>query len=312
MLKGIKKFIPYVESYSPETAEEAHGIADGSGLKYEEIMLLELHEERMFFSKFGRERLWHHCKNFGATGNATVDGECYVGQNWDSSLENYWDGAMPILLKKKTKSGPNVLAYAYPGLSAAAGMNSAGVAISWNSTLRVELKVGVPTYVLVAEMLRQKSTGEVLEFIAKVPRAGCFKFTVGDRFGEVCVVEVTPSDLNVIYVDDCIGYSGFFEAENIKGKIIKSEREALPMWWFISHKRINKLLKQKMGSIDKDVLFEVLSDHAEYPNSLCVHPDPDYNMKLLTYDAWVQIPKKGEWWIAHGPPCTNKPKLYTL
>jgi hypothetical protein len=185
MLKGIKKFIPYVESYSPETAEEAHGIADGSGLKYEEIMLLELHEERMFFSKFGRERLWHHCKNFGATGNATVDGECYVGQNWDSSLENYWDGAMPILLKKKTKSGPNVLAYAYPGLSAAAGINSAGVAISWNSTLRVELKVGVPTYVLVAEMLRQKSTGEVLEFIAKVPRAGCFKFTVGDRFGEV-------------------------------------------------------------------------------------------------------------------------------
>jgi len=115
VLKGVKKFIPYIESYSPETAEEAQGIAEGSGVSYEEIMLVELHEERMFFSRLGREHLWHHCKNFGATGSATIDGECYMGQNWDSSLDLYWDGAMPIMLKKKSKMGVDVLAYAYPG-----------------------------------------------------------------------------------------------------------------------------------------------------------------------------------------------------
>ena len=309
-LKGVKKFIPYIEDYSPETAEEARGIAEGSGVSYEEIMLVELHEERMFFSILGRERLWHHCKNFAATGSATVDGECYMGQNWDENLDLYWDGARPLLLKKKRKTGVDVLAYAYPGLSAAAGINSAGVAISWNSTSRVELKVGVPTYVIVAEILSKKSTGEALDAIANAPRAGCFKFTVGDRHGEMCVVEATPSDLNIIYVEDCYGYSGIFESEKINAKIPSTEAPSPRS--LIAHKRINKLIKQNLGSIDKKVLFEILSDHAEYPHSICVHPDPKHDMKGLTYDAWVQIPEKREWWISHGPPCNNKPILYTL
>src|SRR5688572_15504199 len=116
-----------VKAFSPALLEEMEGIAEGAGLKAEEVVLLTLHEE-----------LYHQgvipsvpkCTAVTAGLPETRDGNAYVGQNWDWMESVY--GLSQILLWKRTE-GPSVLAYAYPGLWIGAGLNSAGLALCWTS-----------------------------------------------------------------------------------------------------------------------------------------------------------------------------------
>jgi len=303
-LRHSSKFIPYIDDYSPTIAEEMRGIAEGSMRRYEEIVMISLHEELQGFTSAG-------CTTVAATGEATIGGETYVGQNWDSSLECYEEGAFPVLLDVKRDSGPNYLAYSYPGMPAAAGLNSRGIGLSWNSVPRLELTVGVPTYTIIAEILRQETIGEALGAIIRAKRAGCFNFVIGDE-DEIYNVEASPSDLDLYYSDTYIGHANHYVSENFSRKQ-KWEMFKNP-GSLIRHNRINKLLKQKCGELDLDTCLSFLRDHVNYPYSICCHPDPRKETKEqgVTYDSWVMATKRKEWWISHGPGCVNPPMKYTV
>src|SRR5262245_232732 len=91
-----------VKEYSPVVHEEMEGIAAGSGLTLEEVLLLSLHEE-----------LYHKgvlpsvpkCTALAAGPPDTNDGNTYVGQNWDWMGSVY--GLSQMLLWKRTE-GPSV------------------------------------------------------------------------------------------------------------------------------------------------------------------------------------------------------------
>jgi isopenicillin-N N-acyltransferase-like protein len=307
-LRHASKYIPYIEDYSPTISDEMHGMARGSERRYEEIVMISLHEEIQNFTGSG-------CTALAATGQATMKNETYLGQNWDENYENYRNGGLPILLDVKPDVGPNYLAYTYPGLPAAAGLNSYGIGLSWNSVPRLELTVGVPTYIIVAEILHQKTIGDALGAIIKAKRAGCFNFVLGDGNGEIYDVEATPSDLDIRYCDDYVGHANHFVSEALRGKqrwdIICEGRNPSTL---IRHNRMNRLLRQNFGDIDLGACMNLLKDHLNYPYSICRHPDPERTPKErgITYDSWVMVPKREEWWIAHGPPCVNEFHKYTV
>ncbi|MEM1515454.1 MAG: C45 family peptidase, partial [Candidatus Bathyarchaeia archaeon] len=308
-LRHAKKHIPFIEEYCPITAEEMRGIAEGSGRTYEEITLISLHEEIQSFTE-------RRCTAFAATGEATLGNDTYIGQNWDADLISYRDGEFPLLLNVKPDTGPNYLAYAYPGMPAGAGLNSYGIGLSWNSVPRLELTIGVPTYTIIAEILHQKTIGDALGIIIKVKRAGCFNFIIGDEDGEIYDVEATPSDLDIYYSDRYIGHANHYISEALRRKQKWADLSfgGKNPDTLIRHNRMNKFLKQKCGKIDLKVCMDFLKDHVNYPNSICRHPDSQLEPKkqTITYDSWVMITNKKEWWIAHGPPCGNEFKKYIV
>jgi hypothetical protein len=57
---------------------------------------------------------------------------------------------------------------------------------------RINPVVGVPTYVLISEVMRRRSVAEALEFLQSVSNAGCFIFLLGDSSGATAVVEGAP------------------------------------------------------------------------------------------------------------------------
>jgi isopenicillin-N N-acyltransferase-like protein len=307
-LRHASKYIPYIEEYSSFVVEEMKGIAKGSERQYEEMVMLSLHEEIQGFTS-------QRCTSFAATGGATVGGETYVGQNWDESFEHYGDGEFPLLLDVRPSSGPNYLAYSYPGIPAAAGLNSSGIGLSWNSVPRLELSVGVPTYTIIAEILHQKTIGDALGAIIKAKRAGCFNLVLGDGNGEIYDIEATPSDLDIHYSDMYLGHANHYVSDPIGGKqkydMLCEGRNSSTL---IRHNRMNRLLKQGCGNIDLEACMAFLKDHVNYPYSICRHPDPQKEPKErgITYDSWVMLPRKREWWISHGPPCTNKFIKYSV
>jgi len=301
VIRTTKKYIPYIENYSSEIMDELKGIAEGSERSLEELVMISLHEERMIFKREG-------CTALAATGRATVDGETYVGQNWDEGTEMYWEGDMPFLLKIRRNTGPDILAYAYPGMQSNAGMNSKGICISWNTVPRLELKVGVPTYIIITDLLRQRTIGDAIDSILRAERAGCFNFLIGDDT-EIYDIEATPRDVDILYSDLYIGHANHYISRKFATLQDMSKIKAHTI---TRHNRINRLLKEKCGSIDLETCMDILRDHVNYPYSICSHPVTEIKKESLTWASWVQIPKKREWWIAHGPPCQNKAKKYSI
>jgi isopenicillin-N N-acyltransferase-like protein len=299
-----KKCTPYIEAYSPEIFEQMKGIADGSGRTLEEIALIFLHEESRVL---GEEELMRHCTVIAATGAATVGGETYVSQNWDESYEDFWGGDKPLLLYEERRSGPNVLAWSYPGLLAAAGMNSEGLSVTWTSTPRAPFEVGVPTYVIVAEILRKTNIVEALEAVIKAKRAGSFKLTVADENGEIYVVEATPRHHHLIYVTESYGYHADFESAEIRYEI--SPHKVDVPFFVVPANRVRKLLKTAHGKLDMSVIRDILCD--EY---ICCHPtlEEERWTDCITWASWTMVPSKREWWIAHGPPCQNEPRRFAV
>jgi isopenicillin-N N-acyltransferase-like protein len=304
MLKFAKRYTPYIEDYSPEIYEQMKGIADGSGKTLEEITLIFLHEES---SILGEKELMRHCTVIAATGPATISGETYISQTWDESYEDFWEGDKPILLYEKRKSGPDILAWAYPGLLANAGMNSEGLSITWTSTPRAPYEIGVPTYVIIAEILKRKSIDEALAAIINAKRAGSFKLTLADRNGEIYIVEATPRHHHIIYVDDFYGYHGDFESSDIR-KEIPPHKVDVPIF-VVPANRVRKLLRMAHGKLDMNVIRNILCD--QY---ICCHPTQKEGRwtDFITWASWIMVPSKCEWWIAHGPPCQNELKKYVV
>src|SRR5436309_32230 len=99
------------------------------------------------------------------------------------------------LLHWNRPEGASVLAYAYPGLWVGAGLNSAGVALVWTSAGGGSPRVGIPSYVLIAQMLYRDSLKGALEEAQRAKHAGFFTFVLGDGEGNLANVEGSPKDL---------------------------------------------------------------------------------------------------------------------
>lgn len=182
-LRYAKRCWPHVEKSAPTSAAFMRGIARGSGLSLEHVTLLTLHEE-----------IYHqpHCTAFAATGDATRGGKTIVGQNWDWAPDLFpWAGLLRLCMKGHL----NRATYHYPGLWSSAGINEAGLCLMWTGGgyfPQVAPIVGVPTYVLISEILELRTVAEALDYLGNIQQAGSFIFFLGDATGDTAIVEAVP------------------------------------------------------------------------------------------------------------------------
>lgn len=180
-----------IKSYAPTIHDEMEGMAEGSGLTLEQLTLITLHEE-----------LWHrgvlpqvpHCTAVAVGPVPGKTGDTFIGQSWDwmESVRN-----LSRMLLWKRDEGPALLAYAFPGLWVGAGMNSAGVSLVWTSAGKGNPRVGIPSYVLIAQMLYQDSLKAALQEARRAKHAGYFTFVLADGEGRLANVEGSPKELAI-------------------------------------------------------------------------------------------------------------------
>jgi hypothetical protein len=184
-----------ISAECPVIADELEGMAEGSGLRLEEHVLLTLHEE-----------LYHrgvlppvpHCTAVAVGKPDTRDGITYVGQTWDWMPSV---AGMSTMLAWRRSDGPSLLAYAFPGLWVGAGLNASGLALCWTSAdLGVSgqmARVGLPSYVLLAHLLYQESLDAVREAAGRNKHAGWFTFVMADGNGRLMNIEGSPAGIEV-------------------------------------------------------------------------------------------------------------------
>jgi isopenicillin-N N-acyltransferase-like protein len=189
LLRYAAACVREVKLFAPLIHDEMEGMAEGSGIGLEELMLLNLHEE---VTRGGQLPKADHCTAIAVGPRPGEKGDTFVGQTWDW-MESV-RGLSNLLLWKRPE-GTNVLAYAYPGLWVGAGLNSAGVALAWTSAGSGNPRIGIPSYVLIAHMLYQDSLKGALDEARRAKHAGFFTFVLGDGEGNLANVEGSPQDL---------------------------------------------------------------------------------------------------------------------
>ncbi len=282
-----------IRRYSPVIIEEMEGMTEGSGLPIEETVLVTLHEE-----------LWHrgllpapeHCTAVAAGPPDTRDGNTYIAQSWDWMQSVY---GMSSLLLWKRPEGPSVLSYSFPGLWVGAGMNSRGVALVWTSTQNPMKApgplVGIPTYVLLAQMLYQDSLRDAVEEARRAKHAGWFTIVMGDGRGRLVNVEAAPGELEVE-----LSRGSLARTYHGTRKMTRTP-EGQPVKFHPQVQRMLGLLAGKKGQLDRLALQGFYGDHQ---STICKH--------YSTLDVVLFNATQREAWLERGPGCSGRWKRFAF
>lgn len=292
MLRYAAACLGPIRRLSPIIAEELEGMAEGSGRRLEEIVLISLHEE---WWHRGELPVPEHCTAVAVGPPTTNDGNTYVAQSWDWFAQLY--GKSQMLLWDR-KEGPGVLAYSYPGLWVAAGLNSAGIALCWTSIGGIKtptLKVGVPTYVLIAHLLYQPTLEMVTEEARRAGQAGWFTLVMADGKGQLLNLEGSPER---IVVERDVGSLA---------RVYYGSREMTrtppgqPVLRHPQCQRMMDLVGQSRGRIDRPVLQGFFADHQ---STICKH--------FGTLDVMVYNTTLREAYVTRGPGCLGRWQRFTF
>src|SRR5262249_18821365 len=166
-------------------------------------------------------------------------------------------GLSSMLLWKRPE-GPSLLAYAYPGLWVGAGLNVSGIALCWTWGDGLGIKgprVGIPSYVLIAQMLYQDTLAGALQEAQRAPHAGWFCFVLADGKGNLATVEGTPEKLVVQHPRGHTARASYASREILGGSADQ------PLKVHPQCRRMLDLLAGSQGKLDPTTLKEFFADH---------------------------------------------------
>jgi isopenicillin-N N-acyltransferase-like protein len=293
LLKG-QLCLAHSRAAYPRYVEELEGVAEATGLPFKEIFLAvceELWEPAAW--QAGMPTLTRGCTDMAARGQATVDGATLVAHNNDlpAEAEDHL-----VIIKARAVGEPEFLAVSAGGLGFSAGFNAAGISMTGNAVSCSDIRPGVPRMLIARAILAAKRLGEAMDACLLPLRASNYNNVIADTSGEVYSMEGSATDCEPIYIDENVMVHAnhyisrpmrrFEENRNyIGGSILR-------------HNRAMRLLRENYGRLTPEVLQKLLSDHANYPASICKHDG-------ATVTVFAIIIKLNELkaWIGKGRPC---------
>jgi len=305
IIEKCHKLVPIIGNYDADILEELKGIANGSDLPLEEIVALNARYERMF----GKEG----CTSIAALPDVTGNGHTYIGMNWDNApfLREFL-----IVLNVEQTRKPKVIGVTEAGCVGLRGMNSAGLGVCVNALVSNldKFDIKVPFFIMFRKALNQDNFARSLKVVMQTKLAASINLLFAHKDGEAIDLEVTPGDVGIVQEEGGIlTHSNHFLALNNRPDLKDILRELCPSTLF-RYRRARHLLVKDKGKIDVTDFQRAFRDHFSYPNSICLHPDPedDELNQVETLMSIIMDLNEGTMHIAEGNPCENDYLKLTL
>jgi isopenicillin-N N-acyltransferase-like protein len=304
-LRNVSKYVPFAEEYDSDQMSFIRGHAKGSGLTFEETLILFCLDEKGL------------CTDVMVNGDATEDGKVYSAHTEDWTVRSQ---EHVVLVKAKPRNRPSVLVMTHAGLEWISGVNSAGISVTANSLYQNDTRVGVPKLMIAFKVLASKTIGEALSAAAPAQRASSFNNNICHSSGEMYCVEGSATDFATLYpengylvhtnhylhqsmqkYEDLFGKPGARTLTGASGTIIRFNRAT-------------KLVREQLGAVTVDSLIGIMRDHVNRPSSICAHPqrgEPEHSRWKTTYAVVIDVKGKGMH-VCVGNPCEGEFKLYGL
>ena len=257
-------YLPILREYAPEMVEELRGIAEGAGLPFADILTLNTRYELTF-----TPRLAGGCTSFAVLPEASANGHTYLGQNWDN-LFALVDAC--LVLKVVQAPGPSYLTVTEAGVPAMVGLNAAGIGIARNALIVAggDGRPGVTMNATHYRVLNAQRFGDALGAVVAARLGSPLCYVIGAP-GEALALEAAPPLSDYVHDDaGILTHANHFESPRLHVEDLG--KAALPDSLFRA-RRLRRTLEARRGSLDVPAIFAALSDHFNYPNSLCRHPD---------------------------------------
>jgi isopenicillin-N N-acyltransferase-like protein len=302
-LREARKFLPYGEAAFPDFVEELRGIAEGSGVPFEQVWMLNCYEGLVE----SRHQLWG-CTCIAVRDDQTADGHVLLAHNED------WisvDRDNVYLIRAKPDDGPSFLGITYGPLLVNIGLNAEGIGVTINSVYPTDGGVGVPRILCSRAVLNARTIGEAICACVPKLRAGGYSYLLGDPNGELYGVETSATIHNIQY-----GEKGWLVHTN---HYLSPKMQALeePGIYASSHVRLNRarrLLQGQLGKVTIASLQVLLRDHVNRPGSICMHEDlqaPPHEREQTLISLVMDLTERVVW-AAPGLPCEGEYTAYRL
>jgi isopenicillin-N N-acyltransferase-like protein len=190
------------------------------------------------------------------------------------------------------------------------GWNAARLALSGNELAPNDNRLGVPRLLLVREGLRHASIADATEATLRPDRASAYNTIFADRSGTVINIEGSATDAATTTLDAAgtLVHTNHYVCESMlkyEDDLLYAKRSSLRL------ERGTELLSQaarRPGSVTKDTLIAMLSDHENAPDSLCRHPVPGDSTKTVFW--CVTDMSSGTVTYGKGNPCDSVPQTF--
>jgi isopenicillin-N N-acyltransferase like protein len=302
-----RTFVDDIEGFAPGAMEEMRGIADGAGVPFDAILVLNCRSELMFAAARSKgETPPGECTSFAVTPEASSDGHMLLGQNWD------WvpfAREVCVLLDVRRADKPSFATIVEAGMLAKVGVNAAGFGLCTNTLVstRDASHRGVPYHVMLRALFDAESVEDAGRILGSVQRALSANYLVADRAGRAMNFETIAGGKGQIHAtrprDGLIAHANHF---------LCAEFAAIDAYVGKSPHSLTRLAEMRAGLQAREVLSvqrlqEILRGHEHAPNGICSHPDPAAHplYARTTVASIVADLTAGEFWFTDGPPCAS-------
>ncbi|GAC1317717.1 MAG: acyl-CoA--6-aminopenicillanic acid acyl-transferase [Chloroflexota bacterium] len=290
----------WVEHVYPELLQEIHGVADTSGIAYEDLLHLNLNTDVAYARAYA---MVFDCTQVIATGSATIDGKTYIAKTRDLTR----GPVRQLLVHREFEDGTYRNEIQTAGqMTLPVGVNSWGVSVGtsgqWSARVVVDLARGDAAWHIpnLQPILRYaRSADEALDMVRAQPRVAGMNMTLADT-SKAYALEITDRDVHV------------FEPED--GVLVRTNHYVSPALQHLAptveenrgtfdrYARAWEMATGWRGQIGAHDLVRLMSDHSEPPTeSICRHGgSPGAGQ---TYAAMVICPQDRTVWAMFGNPC---------
>ena len=306
IIATARKLLPLVESFDPELIEMLKGQADGAGITFDEVFALRCKLELGIYY----QRIMALCTSFAATGEATRGSKTIIGQTYDLT-----PGITIDLVKTKFADGMEQLSLVFAGGGAGElPLNSAGLGMTLNVMLSPiqEQLLNVPCACVIPKAMRQKRIGDALGVVCAAGRSILY-YGFASAEGDIIGIETKPDDYNVIQPErDMLVHANHFLTDRFKkGELIGMAGRACS---YIRGQRLKRLMEKHYGELTVELMKEFLTDHNNYPNSICGHINEEIppQGRGQTLAAVIMVPEDRVMYATYGQPCQYEYTEYGL
>ncbi len=247
------------QKHFPQYIEEIKGIAEGSGLEYRDIALMNFKYEY----PEGCTSIIFKTKN-----------RMLLGHNEDGAKENLENSFLVIA---NPKSGIPFFSFCYPGLLPGAfSFNSKGLVQTGNWMPTPDIRIGIPRHLIDRHVVEAENVDDALKRALLDGRASGFSYNIASIEGRAVNLETTSQKHHVTEITDKYIHTNHYVStglRDIQEKIYKSTQ--------IRYEQGLKMLKGRTTKSPNDVL-EMLSSRENVPYSIFSQGGGDCAYTLCT------------------------------
>ncbi len=313
----VRAYTPIIDAFDDTYVPEMQGIADGAGIPFSHVALLNARTEILKLAENPTLRAKLEEPPDGCTGvialpAATADGRLLHAQNWDWKAEC---SETAVVLRIRRDDGPDILTFTEAGALARSGLNSAGIAITANylESDRDYRDIGVPLALIRRKCLQEGNPALAMRavYATKKSAANNMMVSASTLAGPAVAInfECAPDETFQVHAENgLIVHANHFQSPVALAKLKDTGIASTPCSLY-RDLRVRDLLTSDVGRLTPEHLKRALEDDFAYPWSVCRPPRMSLqNVEVATVAAIVMQPAAG---ILEAAPLPALGAVYT-